>query len=67
MQRDSIKTTITAVWVSAVSAVGIAGNMRSVSGWAVLAGLATIPPLIMMWRWNDPSQTMSEAIQEARR
>ena len=67
MQRDVIKTTITAVWVSAVSAVGIAGNLRSLSAWAVLAGLATIVPLVMMWRWNDPRQTMSETIQAARR
>jgi hypothetical protein len=35
--------------------------------WALLAGVALLPPLVMMWRWNTPAQTMSEIIQEARR
>ena len=67
MQLDSIKATVTAVWVSAVCTAGLAGNLRSLPGWAVLAGLAVLPPLVMMWRWNDPRQTMSETIQEALR
>ena len=67
MQLDSIKTTVTALWVTAVCAAGIAGDLRSLSGWAVLAGLAVLPPLVMMGRWNDPRPTMSETIQEALR
>jgi hypothetical protein len=67
MQLASIKTTVSTVWVSAVCASGIAGNLRSLSGWAVLAGLAVLPPLVMMWRWNDPRPTLSESIQEARK
>lgn len=67
MQLDSIKATVTAVWVSAVCAVGIAGNLRSPSDWAVLAGLAVLPPLVILWRWNDPRPTMSEAIREVLR
>jgi len=67
MQLDSLKTTVTAGWVSTVCAAGIAGNLRSLSGWAVLAGLAVVPPLVMMWRWNHPRPTMSETIQEALR
>jgi hypothetical protein len=41
--------------------------LDSFSGWAVLTGVAVVPPLVMMWRWNDPRQTMSESIQDARR
>jgi hypothetical protein len=67
MQLDSIKTIVTAVWVSAVCTAGIAGNLRSLTDWAVVAGLAVLPPLVMMWRWNDLRPTMSESIQEALR
>jgi hypothetical protein len=67
MQLVSIKAIIALLWVSTVSVVGIAGNLNSVASWTVLAGVAVVPPLVMMWRWNDPRQTMSETIQEARR
>jgi hypothetical protein len=36
-------------------------------GAAHLTGVAVVPPLVMMWRWNDPRQTMSETIQHAGR
>ena len=67
MQLDSIKATVAAVWISAVCAAGIAGNVRSLSGWAVLTGLAVLPLIVMMWRWNAPRQTMSETIRKALR
>lgn len=65
MQLDSIKATIATVWVSAVCTAGIVGNVNTLSGWTVLAGVAVLPPLVMMWLWNHPGQTMSESIQEA--
>jgi hypothetical protein len=55
------------LWVSTVSVVGIAGNLNSVTSGIVLAVVAIVPPLVVMWRWNDPRQTMSESIQEALR
>ena len=67
MHLASITAIIAMLWVSAVSVVGIAGNLNSVASWTVLAGVAVVPPLLMMWRWKDPRQTMSETIQEARR
>jgi hypothetical protein len=67
MRLDSIKATIATVWVSAVCTAGIAGNVTAISGWTVLAGVAVLPPLVMMWRWNHPGRTMSESIQEALR
>lgn len=67
MQLDSIKATVATVWVSAVCTAGIAGSVKTLSGWTVLAGVAVLPPLVMMWRWNNPGQTMSESIQEALR
>jgi hypothetical protein len=67
MQLLSIKRVIAILWVSAMCIIGIAGNLGSLSNWAVLTGIAIVPPLVMMWRWNDPHQTMSESIQQARR
>ncbi len=67
MQLPSIKRVIALLWVSATFFIGIAGNVGSFSSWAVLAGIAVVPPLVMMWRWNEPHQTMSESIQQARR
>jgi len=67
MQRFSITPIIAMLWVAAAFVIGIAGNVDSFSSWTVLTGFAVVPPLVMMWRWNDPRQTMSESIQEARR
>ena len=67
MQLVSIKLILAMLWVLAAFIIGIAENVDSFLGWAVLTGVAIVPPLVMMWRWNDPRQTMSESIQEARR
>jgi hypothetical protein len=53
--------------VLAAFIIGIAGSLNSLSSWAIPTGAAVVPPLVMMWRWNDPHQTMSESIQEALR
>ena len=67
MQLVSMKPIIAMLWVLTVSVVGIAGNLNSVTSWIVLAVVAVVPPLVVMWRWNDPRQTMSESIQEVLR
>ena len=63
MQLVSIEVSIAMLWLSTVFIAGIAGN--SFSSWTVLAGVAVVPTLVMMERWNDPRQTMCETIQEA--
>ena len=65
MQLVSIKPVIAMLWASAAFVTGLAANLNSFSSWTVLIGVAVVPPLIMMWRWNDPRQTMSETIQKA--
>jgi hypothetical protein len=64
MQLQSIRVTGATLWVSAVCTAGLAGNVNSLSGWTFLAGLAVLPPLVTMWWWNNPRQSMSESIQE---
>jgi hypothetical protein len=67
MQLVSVRLIIVMLCVSAALIIGIAGNVGSFSSWTLLAGLAVVLPLILMWRWNAPRQTMSESIQEALR
>ena len=67
MQLTSIKSVVAMRWVSAAFIIGIAGNVDSLSSWSLLAVVAVVPPIVMMWRWNAPRQTMSESIQEALR
>lgn len=56
-----------AAWLLALCAVGLAAEMTSVLGWTVLAGLAVLPPLVMLRLWSGPPESMSESIREARR
>ena len=67
MQLVSLKAVLGTAWVSAVLLAGIVGNLNMLSSWPVLVGVAFLPPVVMMWRWNDPGQTMSQSIQEVRR
>ena len=67
MQSISIKITSAAMWMFAVGIAGVALNLNSRSSWAVLVGIAIVPPLVMMRLWKDPPKTMSESIQDARR
>jgi len=67
MQLVTLKTVLATVWISAALIAAIAGHLNSLSSWALLAGVALLPPIVMMWRWHTPAKTMSETIQEARR
>jgi hypothetical protein len=65
MERESMKATVATLWISGVCVVGIAADVDSLSGWAALAGLAALVPLVMLWRWNSPRQRMHGSIREA--
>jgi hypothetical protein len=67
MQLVPLTLVVVALCVSAAFIIGIAGNVDSFSNWTLLGGLAVVPPLTLMGRWNAPRQTMSEAIQKALR
>jgi hypothetical protein len=67
MQLVSLKSGLATVWILAVLIAGLAGRVHTLSSWAVLAVTALLPPLLMMWFLNNPTQTMSESINEARR
>jgi Cu/Ag efflux pump CusA len=67
MQFENKKVTFATVWVVAMVALGFAANVTSLSGWTILAGLAALPPIVMLRFWSEPAQSMSESIREARR
>jgi hypothetical protein len=67
MQFVYLKAVLATLWMLVALVAGLAGNLNSVMSWAVLAGIAFIPAMLMTWRWGSPTQTMSESIQEARR
>ena len=54
-------------WVVVMSALGLAVNPTSPSGWGAFAGFALLPPAVALWFWNHPAQSISESIHEARR
>jgi Na+/proline symporter len=66
MQLQRIKMIACAVWVLAVFAIAMAVDLSGV-GVAAAAALAFLPPLALLLLWNEPTQTMSEIINKARR
>jgi hypothetical protein len=67
MRLKNIKVMIAAAYVVIVMAAGLAWGLTSTSGWTALTALAVLPAAAMLWLWNDPTQTLSESIQQARR
>jgi hypothetical protein len=67
MRLKNIKVMIAAAYVVTVVGAGLVSGMTSPSGWTSLTALALLPAAAMLWVWNDPRQTISESIQQARR
>lgn len=67
MRLESIKAGIALVWVGITCASAARLGIDSMSGWGLFAIVAALPPLAMWRLWNDPGQTLSESIDQARR
>ena len=67
MQLVSLRSVLAFVWIAAVLIAGLAGRVNTLPSWAVLAVVALLPTVLMMWFLNNPTQTMSERINEGRR
>ena len=67
MQHQSMTTAIAGGWIAAIVLAGLFFSVTSVLGLTLLAGLALVPPLGMLWLWNTPRESMSESIQKALR
>jgi hypothetical protein len=61
-----MKATVSAAWVTALAAIAFFGDFTS-SALLLLAVLAVLGPLVLMWFWRPPVQTTSQSIQDALR
>jgi hypothetical protein len=66
MNLQQIKMSVSALWVSIATVIAIAVDMTWTRG-LLLAGFGLLPPLAILLLWNEPTQTMSETIDKARR
>jgi hypothetical protein len=68
MNLQLIKMSVSAAWVliATVIAIALAVDMSWTKG-LMLAGFGLLPPLAILLLWNDPAQTISESINDARR
>lgn len=67
MQLKNIKLILAAMHVAVVGAAGLASGVSTAAGWAAVSGFALLPAFAMLTLWNHPPQTLSQAIQAARR
>jgi hypothetical protein len=56
-----------ALWVSALSLGAIAWDARSTSAWLVVAGVAVVPPLLILGRRKVLATSSARSADEARR
>jgi hypothetical protein len=64
MTLQRIKLLTIAAWILAIGAASLILGVTSSSGWIALAALAIVPPIVMLFFWKLPDQTMSQSIQE---
>ena len=66
MNLQRIKMTVSAVWVLIATLIAIVVDMSLTRG-LLVASLGLLPPLALLLLWNEPSRSMSESINDARR
>jgi len=66
MTIQRIKMTVSAVWVLIATLIAIVVDMSLTRG-LLVASLGLLPPLALLLLWNEPSRSMSESINDARR
>ena len=66
MTLQRIKMTVSAVWVLIATLIAVVVDMSWTRG-LLVASLGLLPPLALMLLWNEPTRSMSESINDARR
>ena len=67
MRIDQVKAALIGAWILVVGVLAYISDPTSLVGWAVLAAVLVIPPVVMMKLWRVPAQSMSESIREVLR
>jgi hypothetical protein len=66
MQLQTIKRSVAASWVALTLIVALMAQVSWPLQFAI-AAVALLPPLALLLLWNEPAQTMTQAIDEVRR
>jgi hypothetical protein len=67
MRLEYKKAILATLWVLSAGAVGLVAGVTSPGGLIVLASLSLLPALAMLLLWHEPSQSLAESINEAKR
>ena len=67
MILKNVRLVVVAGYILSVAAVALVSGVTSGSGLIVFTAIALLPSGALLTVWKDPSETMSEAIQAARR
>jgi len=46
---------VAATWILAAGLIGLAGNVTSPGGAALVLGFGLVPPILLMLRWRGPA------------
>jgi hypothetical protein len=66
MPLKQIKMAVAGVWVIAAAVVGLVLGISSPGALALVGAFGLLPPLGMMFLWNEPRETLSESIHGGR-
>jgi len=67
MNLQRIKMSVSAVWMLLATLLAITLVDMSWTKALMVAGFGLLPPLAILLLWNEPAETMSESINDARR
>lgn len=67
MQRQHPRVVVAAGWVLTTCLIGVLTGTASVGAAALLVGFGLVPPLLMLYGWREPPQTLSQSIRKALR
>jgi hypothetical protein len=59
MQRQQANA-VAATWILVAGLIGVAGNVTSIGGAALVLGFGLVPPILMMWRARVPAMAPSQ-------
>ena len=67
MMLRHVKLIVVGAYISSVVVGAVASGVTSGAGLMMITAIALIPSGALLVLWKDPSQTLSETIQAARR
>lgn len=66
MKLNYAREAVATVWLVALVSMALAAQVRSLSGWIVIAAIGLTSTLILRAFWRVPAPSLSESINAAR-